>query len=68
MLTNLFFFLIAGATLSLLLWSGIELFQNQEDPLGDRLEELHATPQEQREGGARGEEEQDIGQHARLIP
>jgi len=42
MLTNLFFFLIAGATLSLLLWSGIELFRTQEDPLGDRLEELQS--------------------------
>ena len=27
---------------SLLLWSGIELFRNQEDPLGDRLEELQS--------------------------
>ena len=42
MLTNLFFFVIAGATLSLLLWSGIELFRTQEDPLGDRLEELQS--------------------------
>ena len=42
MLTNLFFFLIAGATLSLLLWSGLELFRSQEDPLGDRLEELQS--------------------------
>ncbi len=42
MLTNLFFFLIAGATLSLLAWSGMELFRNQEDPLGDRLEELQS--------------------------
>ncbi|MGO9261939.1 MAG: type II secretion system F family protein [Bryobacteraceae bacterium] len=42
MLTNIFFFLIAGATLSLLLWSGIEVFRNQEDPLGDRLEELQS--------------------------
>jgi len=42
MLTNLFFFLIAGATLSLLLWSGIELFRSQEDPLDARLEELQS--------------------------
>jgi tight adherence protein C len=42
MLTNLLFFLAVGATLSLLLWSGIEIFQNQEDPLGDRLEELQS--------------------------
>ena len=42
MLANLFFFLIAGATLSLLLWSGIELFRSQEDALGNRLEELQS--------------------------
>ena len=42
MLTYLVFFLAAGATLSLLLWSGMEIFQNQEDPLGDRLEELQS--------------------------
>ena len=42
MLTNLLFFLAAGCTLSLLLWSGIEIFQTQEDPLGDRLEELQS--------------------------
>jgi len=40
MLTNLLFFLIAGGTLTLLLWTGLELFRTQEDPLGDRLEEL----------------------------
>jgi len=40
MLTNLLFFLIAGGTLSLLLWTGLDLFRTQEDPLGDRLEEL----------------------------
>ena len=40
MLTNLLFFLLTGATLSLLLWTGTELFRNQEDPLGDRLEGL----------------------------
>src|SRR5438045_1029507 len=42
MLTNLLFFALAGLTLSLLMWSGIELFRNQEDPLGDRLEELQS--------------------------
>jgi len=42
MLTDLLFFLFAGATLSLLIWSGAELFRNQEDPLGDRLEGLQS--------------------------
>jgi tight adherence protein C len=42
MLTSLFLFLITGATLSLLLWTGFELFRAQEDPLGDRLEELQS--------------------------
>jgi len=42
MLIDLLFFFAAGATLSLLLWSGMELLQNQEDPLGDRLEELQS--------------------------
>jgi len=42
MLIHAVFFLLAGATLSLLLWSGIELFRTQEDPLGDRLEELQS--------------------------
>ncbi len=42
MLTNLLFFFAAGATLMLLAWSGMELFQKQEDPLGDRLEELQS--------------------------
>jgi len=40
MLTNLLFFLLTGATLSLLFWTGAELFRNQEDPLGDRLDGL----------------------------
>ena len=40
MLTNLLFFLLAGGTLTLLIWSAMELFRNVEDPLGDRLEEL----------------------------
>src|SRR5437762_4941101 len=42
MLSNPLFFMMAGATLSLLLWSGVELFREQEDPLGDRLEELQS--------------------------
>jgi tight adherence protein C len=42
MLTSLLFFLLLGATLSLLLWSGTEIFGDQEDPLGDRLEELQS--------------------------
>ena len=42
MLTDLLFFLIAGATLTLLVWTGTELFRNQEDPLGDRLEALQS--------------------------
>src|ERR1044071_3796964 len=42
MITNLLFFMLAGATLTMLLWSGIELFRTQEDPLSDRLEELQS--------------------------
>ena len=42
MLTDLLFFLFTGATLSLLIWTGMELFRNQEDPLGDRLEGLQS--------------------------
>lgn len=42
MLANLLFFVCVLATLSALLWSGMQLFQNQEDPLGDRLEELQS--------------------------
>jgi tight adherence protein C len=41
-MSSLLFFLMTGVTLSLLAWSGIELFGNQEDPLGDRLEELQS--------------------------
>jgi tight adherence protein C len=36
------FFLFAFLTLTALMWSGYEIFRNQEDPLGDRLEELQA--------------------------
>src|SRR4051794_16217935 len=42
MITDVLFFMMAGATLMLIAWSGMELFQNQEDPLGDRLEELQS--------------------------
>src|SRR5947207_2470040 len=43
MLVNLFIFVLVGATLSLLLWTGFELFfGNQEDPLSDRLEGLQS--------------------------
>ncbi len=42
MLTSLLFFVLLGATFSLLLWSGTEIFGDQEDPLGDRLEELQS--------------------------
>ena len=42
MLTDLLFFLFTGATLTLLIWTGTELFRNQEDPLGDRLEGLQS--------------------------
>jgi len=42
MLTSLLFFLIAGATLTVLLWTGAELLRPQEDPLGERLEELQS--------------------------
>ncbi len=42
MLTNLLFFLLTGATLTLLIWTGVELLRNQEDPLGDRLEGLQS--------------------------
>lgn len=42
MLTPILFFALAFATLSAMLWAGIQLFGNQEDPLGDRLEELQS--------------------------
>jgi tight adherence protein C len=43
MLLSLLYFLAFAATLSLLAWSGIQLFQPKEDPLGDRLDELQRT-------------------------
>jgi len=42
MLIATLFFVLMFATVSALLWSGFELFREQEDPLADRLEELHA--------------------------
>jgi tight adherence protein C len=57
MLTLVVFFVLMSATLIALLWSGVELFRNQEDPLADRLEELQAhamatvTRTQRRRGG-----------------
>src|ERR1700691_1097615 len=58
MLTDAIFFLLTFATLSVLGWSGYELFRVREDPLGDRLEELQAhamaaksTVESRRRGG-----------------
>jgi tight adherence protein C len=42
MLLPLLFFVLMFATLAALLWSGVELFREREDPLADRLEELQA--------------------------
>lgn len=42
MATLILFALIAAATMGLLVWSGIELFRQKEDPLADRLEQLQA--------------------------
>ena len=56
-MVNLFFFLLVFGTMAALIWSAVEFFRNQEDPLGDRLEELqsHAmvvpTRQPRRKGG-----------------
>jgi tight adherence protein C len=43
MWTTALFFLCAFGTVAALLWTGFHLFRNQEDPLGDRLEELQAS-------------------------
>ncbi len=43
MLSAALFFLFAFATLASLIWSATELFKNQEDPLGDRLDELQSN-------------------------
>jgi tight adherence protein C len=42
MLTNILFFLLTGTTLSLLIWTSMELFRNEENPLEDRLEALQS--------------------------
>ena len=42
MLVDIIFFVVAFATVAALLWAGLQLFENQEDPLGDRLDELQA--------------------------
>src|SRR5215470_6247469 len=42
-LTSTVFFLFAFATMATLVWCVLELFKNQEDPLGDRLEELQSS-------------------------
>jgi tight adherence protein C len=42
MLVSAIFFALSFATLVALAWSAIMLFRNQEDPLGERLEELQA--------------------------
>jgi len=57
-MTALLLFLSLGAALAALLWSGYELFVNQEDPLGDRLEVLQehamASPTSARRRGGGG--------------
>src|SRR5260221_9016006 len=40
MWTLILFFVLIFATLVAIFWSGFLLFRNQDDPLGDRLEEL----------------------------
>jgi tight adherence protein C len=59
-MVNLIFFILVFATMATLMWSGMQLFQNQEDPLGDRLEELQshamvvATREPRRKAGGGG--------------
>jgi len=43
MLIDILFFLVCGATLCLMVWAAMELFTPQEDPLGDRLDELQSN-------------------------
>ncbi len=56
MIESALFFLFAFATLAALAWSGIMLFRSQDDPLGDRLDELqaHAMVAVQRQPRRRG--------------
>src|SRR5438046_1666424 len=42
-LTSAIFFLLTFATMATIVWCMTELFRNQEDPLGDRLEELQSN-------------------------
>jgi len=42
MLIQFIFFLLTSATLAALVWSGFELFREEENPLAARLEELQA--------------------------
>src|SRR5260370_35536699 len=42
MLLLIIFFVLMFITVAAVLWSGMELFREQEDPLGDRLVELQA--------------------------
>jgi tight adherence protein C len=43
MLTPLLYFILFGAVLSVLFWSGYKLFGDSEDPLANRLEELQSS-------------------------
>jgi len=43
MLLMILFFILAFATVAALIWSGIQLFQQREDPLRDRLDELQTA-------------------------
>ncbi len=56
MIVSALFFLFAFATLAAMMWSGFMLFRSQDDPLGDRLEELqaHAMVAVQRQPRRRG--------------
>src|SRR5436190_16005113 len=40
MALNILFFALTAITLSVLVWSGFQLFQPNEDPLADRLDDL----------------------------
>src|SRR5438067_8735788 len=42
MIIDLLLFIFTGATLSLIVWTSVELFRAQEDPLNDRLEGLQS--------------------------